>query len=184
MWSRNQQSLTVPVLWFVFSTRSFRRDCLFISHHPIVMTDSRRPLCSTHDNTAIETSELQSPSPPKLFPIFLTRPEPGAGSRQPRPLKQRRTRSTGGDNGKVTTRTSDDDYTHESDRHPNRLSTYFAPSTPLRVGSGSCGRPAKLEVTASACLSSKPWRRPRKRLGFGPNKCQTGGTCRASGMSS
>lgn len=131
---------------------------------PSAMADTRRPLGPTHDNpSASGALEPEGSASPKLFPIFLSPASAGTDSR--RPAKQRRTRATGSDNGKVTTKASDDECARDVDRHLNRLSTYFAPSTPLRVGTGNCARPSRSEPT-QVSSSAHLWRRSRKRLGL------------------
>lgn len=131
------------------------------------MADTRRPLCPTHDNPpAIVDENVGSSTPPKLFDIFLDRTSPVTNPRQPRPAKQRRTRSTGCDGGKVTTKAHEDYAACDTVRQSNRLSTYFAPTTPLRVVSGSCGRPGRSESATHPTWAPHDWRRPRKRLGL------------------
>lgn len=132
-----------------------------------VMTDTRRPLGLTHDNPSVcGSSDAECCSPPKLFPIFLN--QTTAAGDHKRPVKQRRIKSTGCDNsGRVSTKVCDEVWPRDADRHSNnRLSTYFAPSTPLRVGAGSCGKPTKAEAALNVSLPPT-WRRPRKRLGTG-----------------
>lgn len=138
------------------------------------MVDVRRPLGPTHDNpSASADSDAESSSSHKLYPIFLSRSHAGIDHR--RPAKQRRTKSMVVDDGKVSTKVFDEDLPRDTDRLGcNRLPTYFAPSTPLRVGGGSCARPAKAEAILSQS-STHSWRRSRKRLGLGSRTCPAEG---------
>lgn len=139
------------------------------------MAETRQPLGLAHDNpSAPGISDAERSSSPKLFPIFLN--QPPVAVEQRRPAKQRRTKPTGGDSSKLATTICDDDGSRDADRQPNnRLSTYFAPSTPLRVGGGSCGRAPKAAVFLDQALAPA-WRRPRKRLGLGFRGYTTRGT--------